>query len=104
MRNAIFNIYGNLSTAQGLRINSGTAIINADCYAGTAVSHAVSVVSAISVIVNGTVYAGTAVTAFGLISTSTNVVVSNIEFTNSNTPVSGFVKFKNRRASSCYFV
>lgn len=92
------NVYAGSGTARGLSISSGTITINANCYgsnlAGSS-SHAVSVTAAVSVVVNGTIYAGSITTSFGLISTSTAVVVSNIEFTNGNTPISGFVKFKN---------
>jgi hypothetical protein len=92
------NIYAGGGTSDGVIITTGTNIINADCYgSNTAASSspALNVTGGISIVVNGTVYAGTISTSFGLISTSTNVVVSNVEFTNGNTPVSGFVKFKN---------
>jgi hypothetical protein len=92
------NIYGGTTSARGLQIGSGTHIINANCYGSNIASsgsHALGVSSAISVVVNGTVYAGSVSTSFGLISAATTVQVSNIEFTNGNTPVSGFVKFKN---------
>jgi hypothetical protein len=91
------NIYGGILSGRGLAITAGTNIINADCYGSNtaSTSHAVSVTGGISIIVNGTVYAGSVATSFGLISTSTSVVVGNVEFTNGNTPISGFVKFKN---------
>jgi hypothetical protein len=92
------NIYAGITTARGVSINSGTNIINANCYgsntAGSS-SIALGVSGGISIVVNGTIYAGTVSTSYGLSSSSTNVVLSNIEFTNGNTPVAGFVKFKN---------
>lgn len=92
------NIYGGTTSARGLQIGSGTHTINSNCYGSniaSSSSHALGISSAISVVVSGTVYAGSISTSFGLISTSTTVEVSNVEFTNGNTPVSGFVKFKN---------
>lgn len=92
------NIYAGSSTARGLSITSGTHIINANCYgsnlAGSS-SSALSVIGGTSIVVNGTVYAGIISGSYGLSSTSSAVVVSNVEFTNGNTPISGFIKFKN---------
>jgi len=92
------NVYGGSTTATGLRISSGTNFINANCYGSNVTnsgSHAVVVTGGISTIVSGTVYAGLTSTSVGCSSTSTNVEVGNIEFTNGNTPVNGFIKFKN---------
>ena len=94
------NIYAGVSGSAnaGLRITAGTHIINADCYGSNSagsLSSGLNVTGAISVVVNGTVYAGTSVGSYGLSSTSTAVVVSNVEFTNGNTPINGFIKFKN---------
>ena len=94
------NIYagGSTSANAGLRITAGTHIINADCYGSNVAgsfSSGLNVTGSISVVVNGTVYAGTIATSYGLSSSSANVVVSNVEFTNGNTPINGFIKFKN---------
>jgi hypothetical protein len=82
----------------GLRITAGINTINANCYGSNiagATSSGLNVTGSISTVVNGTVYAGTIATSYGLSSSSASVVLSNIEFTNGNTPISGFIKFKN---------
>jgi hypothetical protein len=94
------NIYagGSTSANAGLRITAGTNIINADCYGSNTVgslSSGLNVTGAIIVTVNGNVYAGTVAGSYGLSSTSTAVVVGNVEFTNGNTSINGFIKFKN---------
>lgn len=95
------NIYSGGSASlgnAGLKITAGTNTINADCYGSNSagsLSSALSVTGGTSIVVNGTVYAGTIVGSYGLSSTSTAVVVSNVEFTNGNTPINGFIKFKN---------
>lgn len=90
-------INGGSGSARGVVINAGTNIINANCFGSnlSTTSTSLNVVGGISTIVNGTLFAGTSAGGHALGSSSNTVVVSNIEFTNGNSPVSGFIKFKN---------